>query len=118
MKSIFIAGGVALLAALLLTPLLIGWLKTHNIGQQIREVGPQGHFTKAGTPTMGGVLIIISIVVPTLLCTDLRNPYVWVALFGLLGFGAIGFSRYVSPSRDRSVKRVLPLSSRTALVSD
>ena len=60
MKSIFVAGGVALLASLVLTPLLIGWLKTHNIGQQIREDGPQGHFSKAGTPTMGGVAIVVS----------------------------------------------------------
>jgi phospho-N-acetylmuramoyl-pentapeptide-transferase len=60
MKSLFVAGGVALLASLLLTPLLIGWLKTHNIGQQIREDGPQGHFSKAGTPTMGGVAIVAS----------------------------------------------------------
>ena len=49
------------------------------------------HQKKAGTPTMGGVLIIISIVVPTLLWADLRNPYVWIAMFGLVGFGAIGF---------------------------
>ena len=60
MKSIFVAGGVALLVSLVITPLLIGWLKTHNIGQQIREDGPQGHFTKAGTPTMGGVAIVAS----------------------------------------------------------
>ena len=60
MKSLFVAGGVALLVSLIGTPLLIGWLKTHNIVQQIREDGPQGHFTKAGTPTMGGITIVFS----------------------------------------------------------
>src|SRR3954453_23954233 len=75
----------------LLGPWLIRKLRDFQIGQHIREDGPRSHQKKAGTPTMGGVLIIISIVIPTLLCTDLRNPYVWVALFGLLSFGAIGF---------------------------
>ena len=92
MKSIFIAGGVALLAALVITPLLIGWLKTHNIGQQIREDGPQGHFTKAGTPTMGGLLIVIAIIVPTLLWADLSNRFVWIAVFSTCAFAAIGFT--------------------------
>jgi phospho-N-acetylmuramoyl-pentapeptide-transferase len=59
-KSIFVAGGIALLVSLVGTPLLIGWLKTHNIGQQIREDGPQGHITKAGTPTMGGITIVVA----------------------------------------------------------
>src|SRR3954466_13266469 len=58
MKPLFISGGGSLLVSLICTPLLIGWLKTHNIGQQIREDGPQGHFTKAGTPTMGGVALV------------------------------------------------------------
>src|SRR4051794_30830638 len=74
-----------------LGPWLIQKLREFQIGQHIREEGPKSHKSKAGTPTMGGVLIIISIVVPTLLWTDLRNPYVWIALFGLLSFGAIGF---------------------------
>ena len=75
----------------LLGPWLIRKLREFQIGQYIREDGPKSHQKKAGTPTMGGVLIIISIVVPTLLWADLRNPYVWIALFGLLSFGAIGF---------------------------
>jgi len=60
MKPLFVSGGVSLLVSLVCTPLLIGWLRTHNIGQQIREDGPQGHFTKAGTPTMGGLTIVLA----------------------------------------------------------
>jgi len=81
----------ALFLCIGLGPWLIQKLREFQIGQHIRDDGPKSHKSKAGTPTMGGVLIIISIVVPTLLWTDLRNPYVWIALFGLLSFGAIGF---------------------------
>ncbi len=81
----------ALAIALALGPWMIRKLRELSFGQHIREEGPQSHFKKAGTPTMGGLLIVTSIVVPTLLWADLRNPYIWVALLGLLGFGAIGF---------------------------
>ena len=81
----------ALFLSIVLGPWLIGKLRQFQIGQHIREEGPKSHQKKAGTPTMGGVLIIVSIVVPTLLWTNLRNPYVWIALFGLVSFGAIGF---------------------------
>ncbi|MBL8221042.1 MAG: phospho-N-acetylmuramoyl-pentapeptide-transferase [Bryobacterales bacterium] len=81
----------ALFLGIALGPWLIRKLRELAIGQHIREEGPKGHQKKAGTPTMGGVLIVISIVVPTLLFTNLRNPYVWVALFGLLSYGAVGF---------------------------
>lgn len=81
----------AMLVALLLGPWMIRKLREMQIGQHIREEGPESHQKKAGTPTMGGLLIIISVVVPTLLFTNLTNPYVWVALFGLTGYGAIGF---------------------------
>jgi phospho-N-acetylmuramoyl-pentapeptide-transferase len=81
----------ALFLCIIIGPWMIRKLREFQIGQHIREEGPKSHQKKAGTPTMGGVLIIVSIVVPTLLWTDLRNPYVWVALFGLLSFGAIGF---------------------------
>src|SRR5688500_3054416 len=81
----------ALFLCVIIGPWLIRKLREFQIGQHIREEGPRSHQKKAGTPTMGGVMIIISIVVPTLLWVDLRNPYVWVALFGLLSFGAIGF---------------------------
>lgn len=81
----------ALLLCLILGPWLIRRLREFQIGQYIREEGPRSHQSKAGTPTMGGLLIVISIAVPTLLWADLSNPYVWVAMFGMLSFGAIGF---------------------------
>jgi len=99
----------ALLISIVLGPWLIARLRDFQIGQYIREEGPQSHQKKAGTPTMGGLLIIVSIVVPTLLWTNLRNPHVWVALFGLLSFGAIGgWDDYVKIRR----KRNLGLSGR------
>jgi phospho-N-acetylmuramoyl-pentapeptide-transferase len=81
----------ALALCVVLGPWLIQKLREFQIGQFIREDGPRSHQKKAGTPTMGGVLIIIGIVVPTLLWANLKNPYVWIALFGLVSFGAIGF---------------------------
>ena len=80
----------ALFISIWLGPLLIRKLREFQIGQHIREE-VTGHRKKAGTPTMGGVLIIISIVVPTLLWANLTNPNIWIALFGLLSFGGIGF---------------------------
>jgi phospho-N-acetylmuramoyl-pentapeptide-transferase len=74
-----------------LGPWLIRKLREFQIGQFIRDDGPKSHQKKAGTPTMGGVLIVISIVVPTLLWADLRHPYVWIALLSLVAFGVIGF---------------------------
>ena len=81
----------ALLVALFLGPWMIRRLRELQIGQHIRDDGPESHLKKAGTPTMGGLLIITAVVIPTLLFTNLTNPYVWVALFGLLGYGGIGF---------------------------
>src|SRR5579862_6613660 len=81
----------ALVLSVVLGPWLIAKLREFQIGQYIREEGPKSHLKKAGTPTMGGVLIIISIVVPTVLWANLSNPYVWIALFGLISFGIIGF---------------------------
>jgi len=81
----------ALLISLFLGPWMIRKLRAMSISQFIREDGPQSHQTKAGTPTMGGVLIVISILVPTLLWANLRNVYVWIAMGSLVGFGAIGF---------------------------
>jgi phospho-N-acetylmuramoyl-pentapeptide-transferase len=81
----------ALFLCIALGPWLINKLRYFQIGQYIREEGPRSHQKKAGTPTMGGVLIIISIVVPTLLWADLSNPYVWIAIITLLAFGWIGF---------------------------
>ena len=81
----------ALFLCIALGPWLIEKLRYFQIGQYIREEGPKSHQKKAGTPTMGGILIIISIVVPTLLWADLGNPYVWIATLTLLAFGWIGF---------------------------
>ncbi|MBX5496553.1 MAG: phospho-N-acetylmuramoyl-pentapeptide-transferase [Bryobacteraceae bacterium] len=81
----------ALFLCIALGPWLIEKLHQFQIGQYIREDGPKSHQKKAGTPTMGGVLIVISIIVPTLLWANLTNPYVWVAMFGLVSYGAIGF---------------------------
>src|SRR5436305_7504156 len=73
-------------------PLVIGQLRDFQIGQYIREEGPKAHQKKAGTPTMGGVLITISIIVPTVMWADLSNTYIWLAIFGTIAFGAIGFA--------------------------
>src|ERR1700683_783283 len=77
----------ALLLSIALGPWIIGRLRAFQIGQHIREDGPKSHQKKAGTPTMGGLLICVSIIVPTLLWADLRTPAVWVALAGLVSFG-------------------------------
>ncbi|MGC9292707.1 MAG: phospho-N-acetylmuramoyl-pentapeptide-transferase [Acidobacteriaceae bacterium] len=82
----------ALLIALLIGPFLIERLREFQIGQYIREDGPKDHQKKAGTPTMGGLLICVAILVPTLLWSDLSNPFVWMAVFSTVGFGAIGFA--------------------------
>jgi phospho-N-acetylmuramoyl-pentapeptide-transferase len=81
----------ALLISISLGPWMIRKLRALAVGQFIREDGPQSHQSKAGTPTMGGLLIVISILVPTLLWANLRNVYVWIAIGSLIGFGAIGF---------------------------
>ncbi|MGA3187731.1 MAG: phospho-N-acetylmuramoyl-pentapeptide-transferase [Bryobacteraceae bacterium] len=80
----------ALLLSIAIGPWLISRLRQYQIGQHIREDGPQSHHKKAGTPTMGGLLICVSIVVPTLLWANLHVPSIWVALIGLLSFGAVG----------------------------
>ncbi len=82
----------ALLIALFIGPYVIEKLREFQIAQYIREDGPKDHQKKAGTPTMGGVLICIAILLPTLLWSDLSNPLVWVVTGSTLGFGAIGFA--------------------------
>ena len=86
-----LASITALLITLMLGPWVIQRLRELQIGQFIREEGPKSHQAKAGTPTMGGVLIVGSTVVPTLLWGDFENAYVWIAVFTMLSFGAIGF---------------------------
>jgi phospho-N-acetylmuramoyl-pentapeptide-transferase len=90
-RTVF-ASLTALLIGLLIGPYVIEKLREFQIGQYIREEGPQSHQKKSGTPTMGGVLICISILVPTLLWADLSNPYVWLVMLSTLAFGAIGFA--------------------------
>jgi phospho-N-acetylmuramoyl-pentapeptide-transferase len=87
-----LAGLTALALSLALGPILIERFRELRIGQTIREVVPQAHQKKAGTPTMGGLLIVASMLSATLLLANLFNPYVWIAIFVTLTFGAIGFS--------------------------
>ncbi|MCI0489439.1 MAG: phospho-N-acetylmuramoyl-pentapeptide-transferase [Blastocatellia bacterium] len=82
----------ALVISLFLGPRMIRTLKKFQIGQQIREEGPRTHQSKSGTPTMGGVLIIMAVSVSTLLWSDLAVAYVWIAVGAMLMFGAIGFT--------------------------
>ena len=74
-----------------LAPLVIRELQSHGVGQRIREDGPSRHHAKGGTPTMGGILILFAVIISTLLWTDLTSRYVWLAIFAMLGFGAVGF---------------------------
>jgi phospho-N-acetylmuramoyl-pentapeptide-transferase len=81
----------ALLISFIVGPIMIRKLTAYKVGQSVRDDGPKSHLTKAGTPTMGGALILISIAITTLLWADLRNRYVWVVLTVTLGFGIIGW---------------------------
>ncbi len=81
----------ALLISFILGPWLIATLQRMQIGQTIRKVGPESHFVKEGTPTMGGALILLAIILPTLLWADLTNLYIWVTLLVTAGYGAVGF---------------------------
>lgn len=87
-----LASLTALFLSLLLGPWMIRRLRAMQIGQYIREEGPQHHHAKAGTPTMGGLLIITAIIIPTLLWANLSNPYVIIAMAATLCFAAIGFA--------------------------
>ncbi len=82
----------ALAIGLFLGPWMIRKLREFQIGQVIRQEGPATHRTKAGTPTMGGLLILVSVLVPTVLWAELTNPYVWIAVASMTAFGAIGFA--------------------------
>jgi phospho-N-acetylmuramoyl-pentapeptide-transferase len=82
----------ALVVSLVLGPWMIRKLRDFQIEQVIRQEGPQSHHAKAGTPTMGGLLILTSAIVPTLLWADIADPYVWITVLATLGFGAVGFT--------------------------
>jgi phospho-N-acetylmuramoyl-pentapeptide-transferase len=103
----------ALLIALFIGPFVIQKLKEFQIGQFVREDGPQSHLKKSGTPTMGGVLIGIAILLPTILWSDPANPFVWITVFATVAFGAIGFADdYIKVVQRRS----LGLTARQKLV--
>jgi phospho-N-acetylmuramoyl-pentapeptide-transferase len=85
------AGVTAMFICMILGPWLIRRLRQFQIGQQIRSEGPSSHKSKAGTPTMGGILILIAILVPTLLWSSLSNLYVWIAVASTFCFGVVGF---------------------------
>ncbi|MEW8046542.1 MAG: phospho-N-acetylmuramoyl-pentapeptide-transferase, partial [Candidatus Thiodiazotropha sp.] len=80
----------ALMISLALGPMMIRRLSFHQIGQTVRDDGPETHFSKAGTPTMGGSLILVAIAIATLLWSDLENRYVWIVLIVTMIFGLIG----------------------------
>ena len=81
----------ALVISFVVGPRMIAWLSRMKIGQAVRDDGPSTHLAKAGTPTMGGALIIVSIAITTILWGDLENRFVWVVLLVMLGFGAVGW---------------------------
>jgi len=94
----------ALLVTLLVGPMIIDKLSAMRARQVVREDGPQTHFKKAGTPTMGGVLILLAVTVATLLWTQLTNRFVWLALLTTLAMGAVGFiDDYLKVTRANSV---------------
>jgi phospho-N-acetylmuramoyl-pentapeptide-transferase len=103
----------ALLIALFIGPWVIQKLREFQIGQYVRDDGPQSHLKKTGTPTMGGVLILIAILLPTVLWSDPGNPFVWITVFSTLAFGAIGFADdYIKVVQRRS----LGLTARAKLL--
>ena len=106
------ASGTALLIALFIGPWVIQKLREFQIGQFVRDDGPQSHLKKSGTPTMGGVLIIIAILLPTVLWSDPANPFVWITVFSTLAFGAIGF---VDDYTKVVMRRSLGLTARAKL---
>src|SRR6202011_3094358 len=98
------AAVTALVLALLLGPGLIRFLRRRLIGQPIREDGPKSHLSKAGTPTMGGLLILLAVILATFLWMDLSNRFVWIALATLMALGLVGFADdFVKFARRRSL---------------
>lgn len=97
----------ALLISFILGPWLIERMRRIKLGQYIREEGPKSHQVKAGTPTMGGILINVAIIIPTILWADIFNPYIWIVLFVTASYAAIGF---VDDYRKLAKKRNLGLT--------
>jgi phospho-N-acetylmuramoyl-pentapeptide-transferase len=107
------ASVTALLISLVFGKRVIQLLKNWDVGQQIREEGPQAHMAKRGTPTMGGVLIIASVLISTLLWARLSSLYVWIVMLAMLLFGAIGF---MDDYRKMALRRSLGLTGKQKLV--
>src|SRR6185436_506665 len=99
----------ALMISFILGPWLIERMRRIKLGQYIREEGPKSHHAKAGTPTMGGILINVAILIPTILWADILNPYIWIVLFVTMAYGAIGF---VDDYRKLAKKRNLGLTAK------
>src|SRR6266576_2492941 len=98
------ASVTAMLISFLFGRKLIDGLKKWNIGQQIREEGPQAHIAKQHTPTMGGLLIIGAVIISTLLWAKLSGLYIWITILATLGFGAVGFADdYIKLVKRRSL---------------
>lgn len=94
----------AMLIALFIGPWVIDKLREFQIGQYVRDDGPKSHLKKSGTPTMGGVLIAIAILLPTVLWSDPSNPFVWITVFATISFGAVGFADdYIKIVKKRSL---------------
>ncbi len=104
---------VGLIISFFITPHLIRYLRClQKYGQPIREDGPQSHRTKVGTPTMGGIVIIIAVLISTLFLADLSNSYIWIALYVIVSFGLIGFiDDYAKVTKNNSKG----ISSRTKM---
>lgn len=99
-----LAAVCAILLSFLIGPRLIDWLRAKQMKQVVRSDGPQSHLAKQGTPTAGGLLILIAMIVPTLLFADLRNPYIWTVIGCSAGFGLIGFYDDSKKWREKSSK--------------
>ncbi|HEU4888766.1 MAG TPA: phospho-N-acetylmuramoyl-pentapeptide-transferase, partial [Thermoanaerobaculia bacterium] len=104
----------ALLISFILGPWLIERMRRIKLGQYIREEGPKSHQVKAGTPTMGGLLINVAILIPTILWADITNPYIWIILFVTAAYAAIGF---IDDYRKLVKKRNLGLTSREKFIA-
>src|SRR5512145_1549243 len=98
----------ALLVAFIIGPWVIRKLESLQARQVIRTDGPESHLKKQGTPTMGGVLILASIIIPTLLWSDLTNSYIWLALFIIVGYGLIGFVDDLKKVVEKNPKGLTP----------
>src|ERR671939_543479 len=107
------ASVTALLISLVFGKRVIQLLKNWDVGQQIREEGPQAHMAKRGTPTMGGVLIIASVLISTLLWARLTSLYIWIVMLAFLLFGVIGF---MDDYRKMALRRSLGLTGRQKLI--